>query len=164
MRTASKLLLVSLGVSVWGCTAPSVPAASATTEKPAPTASVNPNAVEPVPSAAPSEVPAASGSPSPDTEPGARPGEFDKARIAMAALGAKDVEAGVLRWQLSHGATCPSVDDLVTARLILPTRSNDPWGEKYRVTCNGDGTTVVTSAGPDKKPGTSDDVGSSEQR
>ena len=57
----------------------------------------------------------------------------------------------------SPGGACPSVADLVASRVIEGSRSTDPWGNAFVVTCEGDAIRVA-SAGPDGTAGTPDDI------
>ena len=55
-------------------------------------------------------------------------------------------------------AACPTVEQLVSERILSSrTRTEDPWENKFRVTCDGEDVTV-TSAGPDGRFGGEDDV------
>ena len=56
------------------------------------------------------------------------------------------------------GAPCPWMEDLVRERILSSsTRTEDPWGMPFRITCDGDEITVVSS-GPDRRLDTEDDV------
>ncbi len=149
-----KWLAVLVGVGAQACTKEPSPSPASARTRPA-LAPPAPLSGEPAPSAEAGGAPSAS----PSAAPSEKPGELESARVAMAAVGARDIESAVLQWQVSRGSTCPSVDDLVRERFILPSRATDPWGEKYNVSCTGDGAAAVTSAGPDKQRGTADDVG-----
>jgi hypothetical protein len=54
---------------------------------------------------------------------------------------------------------CPTLDDLVSARLIMPSQAWDPWGTAYALACVGDAVRA-RSAGPDRRFQTRDDVDS----
>lgn len=58
----------------------------------------------------------------------------------------------------SPGGPCPTMADLTRERILsTSTRTDDPWGEPFRITCVAD-EIVVWSTGPDRRPGTADDV------
>ena len=53
---------------------------------------------------------------------------------------------------------CPTVSQLVQEKILdKGTNSNDPWGQPYVISCDGDDITV-SSAGPDKQKGNADDI------
>lgn len=53
---------------------------------------------------------------------------------------------------------CPTMADLTRERILsASTRTDDPWGEPFRIVCNGEHIDVG-STGPDLTPGTDDDV------
>jgi general secretion pathway protein G len=52
---------------------------------------------------------------------------------------------------------CPSVQDLVDAKRLEKGKTDDPWGQPFKVHC-GDGDISVTSSGADRKEGTPDDI------
>ncbi len=78
----------------------------------------------------------------------------------MAETDGLAIRAAILQWQASHSDACPTLDDLVREKFMQPELTRDPWGEPYAITCDDSGASV-TSAGPDKKQGTPDDVVSS---
>jgi general secretion pathway protein G len=43
------------------------------------------------------------------------------------------------------------------SELDASSGTNDPWGSPYKVVCD-DESTIVSSFGPDKKEGTTDDI------
>ena len=59
---------------------------------------------------------------------------------------------------LMRGRDCPSsVEDLISAGRLEDTDPNDPWGNPYRIQCNGTNI-VVTSPGADGEFESEDDV------
>ncbi len=86
-------------------------------------------------------------------------GATDSARIDTAKTEVKSV-SGVAELYLSQhaGIECPTLDELQQSRLLRRGASGkDPWGNQYEIVCQ-DGDVNVTSAGPDREPGTTDDV------
>ncbi|HEX7672400.1 MAG TPA: hypothetical protein VF395_22555 [Polyangiaceae bacterium] len=84
------------------------------------------------------------------TEAGEAPGvAVDAARQVLAATEA---------WQTEHGDGCPTLSELVEdGRLDSDARTDDAWGNRFRIICDGPRTTV-RSAGPDGRAGTPDDL------
>jgi len=86
--------------------------------------------------------------------------EWKKARVRTAAIGAGQVKQAALIYKEidlgGDGVSCPTVEELVSARKLEKTRSDDPWGTRYNVTCDEEIHGV--SAGSDRKPSTPDDV------
>ena len=69
-------------------------------------------------------------------------------------------QAAQLYRELNQGADhseCPTVQDLVDAKMLHLFHSEDPWGSRYHVLCDGDEIHGF-SPGPDGKPSTPDDV------
>lgn len=82
------------------------------------------------------------------------------AQIKTAQTAARTVRNAVQQWQLSNNdyASCPTVSELVQDKqLDSGQATTDPWGEDFSITCEGD-EVIVRSNGPDKKPGSPDDV------
>ena len=84
------------------------------------------------------------------TEAGEAPGiAVDAARQVLAATEA---------WQSDHGDGCPTLSELMEdGRLDADARTDDAWGNRFRIICDGPRTTV-RSAGPDGRAGTPDDL------
>lgn len=53
--------------------------------------------------------------------------------------------------------TCPTVTDLVNAKKLEKGKTDDPWGQPFKVVC-ADGEVHAVSFGADHKEGTPDDV------
>jgi general secretion pathway protein G len=85
--------------------------------------------------------------------------KYKESQIKAAETGARVIRTAVQSWQASNNETsCPTISQLVQDKQIDPgTSSNDPWGQPYTLNCSDDEVTV-TSAGPDKKKGTKDDI------
>ena len=66
-------------------------------------------------------------------------------------------EAG-LSWRNDNSSGCPTLSQLQHEhKLSSDARTDDPWGQRYRVDCRNDDI-VVVSPGRDGKLGTDDDV------
>lgn len=84
---------------------------------------------------------------------------YRKAQRDMTRAGAVQVRAAVRAWWLEHEPTeCPDFDELVrSAALDEGSRRGDAWGEPWSIQCV-EGRVTVSSAGPDRQLGTSDDI------
>jgi hypothetical protein len=61
-------------------------------------------------------------------------------------------------WLLDFPGRCPTVDQLKAAKVIDTSfNAKDPWGNPIELVCEGDEVRART-AGPDRKPGTADDI------
>jgi general secretion pathway protein G len=69
------------------------------------------------------------------------------------------VRQATMQWKAIHPTEdCPSVDALKTDKdLDTGFSLKDPWGSPYKLSCESDEITC-TSAGPDRKEGTEDDI------
>jgi general secretion pathway protein G len=85
--------------------------------------------------------------------------KFRDAQKSNAETGARVIRTAVQSWQASSGESgCPTMTQLVQDKQLDPgANSNDPWGQPYALACSEDDVTV-TSAGPDKKKNTKDDI------
>lgn len=85
--------------------------------------------------------------------------QFQKSQIKTAETGARVIRQAAQSWQASNNETnCPTISQLVQDKQLDPgANTNDPWGQAYTLSCT-DGDVSVTSAGPDKKKGTKDDI------
>jgi hypothetical protein len=75
-------------------------------------------------------------------------------RKSMLAIG-----SAAHQWQVFYGdAVCPSIRQLIDGKYLdSNARKVDPWEQPYAVTC-GETEITVTSFGPDRKRGTTDDI------
>lgn len=78
-------------------------------------------------------------------------------RVAAFAAGRFVRADGEWRSNNPTATTCPTLVQLAQ-QTISPHIVKDPWGSEYVVRCDANRTEVF-SAGPDKKPGTKDDIG-----
>lgn len=86
--------------------------------------------------------------------------QFKKARVEAAKVGAEAVrQAAELYMNVdAEGGACPTVKDLVDAKKLDAKKTDDPWGQPYRIACEEGGDVRVYSNGRDAKEGTPDDV------
>jgi general secretion pathway protein G len=84
---------------------------------------------------------------------------FRDAQKTTAETGARVIRTAVQQWQATSNETsCPTISQLVQEKQLDPgANTNDPWGEAYILNCTEDDV-VISSAGPDKKKGTKDDI------
>jgi len=70
----------------------------------------------------------------------------------------RQVLTAVEAWQSENAEGCPTITQLMEdGQLDKDLRTDDPWGNRYRIVCEG-AHASVHSAGPDRRPGTPDDV------
>jgi general secretion pathway protein G len=76
----------------------------------------------------------------------------------QAARDAKRIQRVAADYRRENGSGCPTLTELERARLLPEdVRTDDPWGERFRVVCSGEDVSV-TSPGRDGKPNTRDDI------
>jgi general secretion pathway protein G len=83
-----------------------------------------------------------------------------EARVKQAVLSAGVIKTSAQQYmQLDNAGSdaCPSLKDLVDSKHLDAKKTDDPWGQPFKIHCDGDEISVV-SAGADKKEGTPDDV------
>jgi hypothetical protein len=81
----------------------------------------------------------------------------DEANTRLARVTATAIRVGAAIW-LAHDDRCPTMQDLITIKFVNEkVQPNDPWGSPYTITC-ATKDPIVTSAGPDGKTGTPDDI------
>lgn len=86
----------------------------------------------------------------------AREAEHDETEAARAA---DRIRSAARTWRDTESTSdCPTISQLIHDHVLdRDVRTDDPWGERYRVECSEDDV-QVRSAGRDGKSGTSDDV------
>lgn len=84
--------------------------------------------------------------------------KLDARQANSAQKDAQIIRDAVVRWQSDNGSGCPTISQLELDK-VLPSDSTsaDPWGNRYRVSCDAQ-SVLVRSAGPDGRLGTRDDV------
>jgi general secretion pathway protein G len=86
--------------------------------------------------------------------------KMKEAQVQSAETGARVIRNAVSQWQLAENeyGECPTVSQLVEDKQLDAGQTTvDPWGQEYEVTC-GEEEVVVSSSGPDKKKGNTDDI------
>lgn len=85
--------------------------------------------------------------------------KFKEAQKKTAETGARVIRSAIQDWQrVNNESSCPTISQLVQEKHIdSAANTDDPWGQAYLLNCSDDDV-IVTSAGPDKKKGTADDI------
>ena len=85
--------------------------------------------------------------------------KYREAQVKTATTDARNIRQVATQYMaLRSGAECPSVQTLIAEKeLDSSGNTEDPWGQPYKVLCEGDDISV-TSPGPDKQEGTEDDI------
>ncbi len=85
---------------------------------------------------------------------------FKESRVKSAVVSAGSVKnaANLYREVDAEGGACPTIKDLIAAKKLDAKKTDDPWGNPYRIVCEDDGEVVVISNGRDGKENTPDDV------
>ena len=85
--------------------------------------------------------------------------EQKRANVGAAKTACSTVRQATMQWKaINPGADCATVEQLKTEKdLDTGFSLKDPWGSLYKVSCEDDEITC-TSAGPDRKEGTEDDI------
>jgi type II secretory pathway pseudopilin PulG len=86
---------------------------------------------------------------------------FQKAKISAAKMRVKAARDAVTQFMIET-PTCPhSIDELVQGKYLDRDKAKDPWGSNLTLKCPGANDPEgadVSSPGPDKQDGTSDDI------
>ena len=86
-------------------------------------------------------------------------GHLVKARAETTRQSALKIRQTVVLYRMDRGDECPTVDALRTAELIdAASKTTDAWDQPFLVKCGERGEVHVSSAGPDRKHGTEDDI------
>jgi general secretion pathway protein G len=83
-----------------------------------------------------------------------------EAQVQQAETGARVIRSAVSAWQLAENeyGECPTVSQLIEDKqLDSGQNTTDPWGQDYVILC-ADDEVIVSSAGPDKKKDSKDDI------
>jgi len=85
--------------------------------------------------------------------------QYSKSRVDSALLNAQGFRNATNAWKLhTNSDDCPTPTRLIDDRMLDRGASpRDPWGNDFAIECD-DGGVTVKSAGPDRRPGTADDI------
>jgi general secretion pathway protein G len=84
--------------------------------------------------------------------------QFAAARIKQARIDSQTIHPVAEKYRMDHPGECPTVELLKEKKELSPgSKITDPWDVPYKVVCN-DEDVIVSSAGPDTKEGTKDDI------
>lgn len=85
------------------------------------------------------------------------PDPLDTAKEDVALL-----DQSVQLYQMMSQGECPKDVKALTEKVFPKANPKDPWGTNYSLSCPSPGTSLVRSAGPDRRYDTADDVRSDE--
>lgn len=90
--------------------------------------------------------------------------QFKKAQVSTARLRVKAARDATAQYMMDNSSACPrGIEDLVSQKYLDKGNAKDPWGKDLVFLCPGQKDTDsadISSAGPDKQPGTPDDINS----
>jgi general secretion pathway protein G len=81
------------------------------------------------------------------------------ANIGATKTACSSAKSAVVLWRNAHpDQDCPTVDQLKREKFLdTGFVAKDPWGNPYKLSCDTEDV-VCTTAGPDRKEGTEDDI------
>jgi general secretion pathway protein G len=81
------------------------------------------------------------------------------ADVGTARTACDTIRSATVQWKTLHpGEDCPTVDQLRQDKALEKGFTvKDAWGNPFKLTCESDDI-ICTTAGPDKKEGTEDDI------
>jgi len=82
-----------------------------------------------------------------------------ESQIKTTETSARELRRAVEVWRGGHATEeCPTSQMLLQERIVdTASKLTDAWDQPFKIVCDGD-ETIVSSAGPDKKEGTKDDI------
>jgi general secretion pathway protein G len=85
--------------------------------------------------------------------------KLKKAQIDTTTTSARTLRQAAEQWRAEHASDqCPTPQMLMQEKAIdSASKITDAWDSPFKIICE-DNETIVTSAGPDKKEGTADDI------
>jgi general secretion pathway protein G len=91
--------------------------------------------------------------------------QYKKAEASTALEDARNLRKAIELWQVQNSeSSCPTMAQLVSDKQInSDSHQVDPWGQEWSFSCTDD-EIFVQSNGPDRKPGTADDIRVPKQR
>jgi hypothetical protein len=84
-------------------------------------------------------------------------------KLSTAKMRVKAARDAATQFMIETPSWPHSIEELVSGKYLDEANSKDPWGSELELTCPGNNDTSgadVRSLGPDKQPGTADDVNS----
>jgi general secretion pathway protein G len=87
--------------------------------------------------------------------------KFKKAQISTAKMRVKAAREAVTQFMIETPSCPHSIDELVAGKYLDKGNAKDPWGSNLTLKCPGTQDTEgadITSPGPDKQDGTTDDI------
>ncbi|WP_394835004.1 type II secretion system GspH family protein [Pendulispora rubella] len=85
--------------------------------------------------------------------------EYIRAQIVATEQNAKALRNLVVAYRLTGPDACPSVETLRQFSIIdAASKTTDAWDQSFLIVCEEAGEIRVSSAGPDRKHGTPDDI------
>ncbi len=84
---------------------------------------------------------------------------YERAKVKAAYASAREIRQSVKASWLEDNSDCPGVDALISRGVLDEDSARlDPWGNSWRVACDGS-RVGVSSNGKDRQPDTADDIG-----
>jgi len=87
-------------------------------------------------------------------------GSIGSARDGQASsrADAAQIQTAAQAFRAQHADGCPTLSSLQEEQFLSRNvRPDDTWGNRFRISC-ADGEIIVSSAGPDGKPNSADDI------
>ncbi|WP_437743413.1 type II secretion system protein [Sorangium sp. So ce302] len=86
--------------------------------------------------------------------------KLKQSRVKSAYTGATIIKSAAEQYQqLGAGSEgCPTIQALVSAKQIDGNKTDDPWGQPYKIKCDENNDVHVVSSGDDRKENTPDDI------
>ncbi|WP_437278863.1 type II secretion system protein [Sorangium sp. So ce375] len=86
--------------------------------------------------------------------------KLKQSRVKSAYTGATVIKTAAEQYQQlgAGGEGCPTLQTLVGAKQIDGNKTDDPWGQPYKIKCDENNEIHVVSSGDDKKENTPDDI------
>ncbi|WP_437762469.1 type II secretion system protein [Sorangium sp. So ce281] len=86
--------------------------------------------------------------------------KLKQSRVKSAYTGATIIKSAAEQYQQlgAGGEGCPTIQTLVSAKQIDGNKTDDPWGQPYKIKCDENNDVHVVSSGDDRKENTPDDI------
>lgn len=91
---------------------------------------------------------------------------FKKAKVTNARMIVKNIQDALVHYAMDNKDPCPNSLKELYAQKYINKDPKDPWGQELTFKCPGDHdkeSADISSAGPDRKDGTDDDITSWEE-